>query len=140
MESRNSPVMCATKSSTQSKYFWLSVIDCPLKFVSLSSLSSSRLKKHSAVHSDARNYECKVCGKRFKSHEANRVHQRIHTQEKPYVCHICGMAFTYNCLLKTHLEKGHDSQNSGRKELPVRPVATSSFQFPPSMWPTDGGY
>lgn len=102
--------------------------------------SNSRLKKHSAVHSDARNYECKVCGKRFKSHEANRVHQRIHTQEKPYVCHICGMAFTYNCLLKTHLEKGHDSQNSGRKELPVRPVATSSFQFPPSMWPTDGGY
>ncbi|XP_062562674.1 zinc finger protein 490-like [Armigeres subalbatus] len=73
--------------------------------------TKSRLKKHGGVHTDARNFECKVCGKRFKSHEANRVHQRIHTQEKPYVCSICGTAFTYNCLLKTHMEKGHESTN-----------------------------
>nr|XP_029730977.1 zinc finger protein 2-like isoform X1 [Aedes albopictus] len=70
--------------------------------------TKQKLKKHSAVHSDERRYQCKVCGKGFKSREANRVHQRIHTQEKPYVCHICGMAFTYNCLLKTHLERGHE--------------------------------
>uniref|UniRef100_A0A0N8ES25 Putative ovo n=1 Tax=Aedes aegypti TaxID=7159 RepID=A0A0N8ES25_AEDAE len=69
--------------------------------------TNTKLKKHYAVHSDARNFECEVCGKRFKSHEAHRVHQRIHTQEKPYACHICGTAFTYNCSLKTHLEKGH---------------------------------
>nr|XP_029730969.1 zinc finger protein 567-like isoform X1 [Aedes albopictus] len=73
--------------------------------------TNAKLKKHSAVHSDERRYQCKVCGKGFKSREANRVHQRIHTQEKPYVCHICGMAFTYNCLLKTHLEKGHEPGN-----------------------------
>ncbi|XP_058463762.1 zinc finger protein 431-like [Malaya genurostris] len=67
----------------------------------------AQLKKHSSVHSDERKHECKVCGKRFKSHEANRVHQRIHTQEKPYPCHICEKRFTYNCQLKTHLQKGH---------------------------------
>lgn len=71
----------------------------------------AKLKKHYAVHSDVRKFECKVCGKRFKTLYANQVHQRIHTQEKPYVCHICGMAFTYNCLLKTHLEKGHEPGN-----------------------------
>ncbi|XP_065078004.1 zinc finger protein 84-like [Ochlerotatus camptorhynchus] len=71
--------------------------------------SKANLKKHATAHSDERKFQCKVCGKRFKSHEANRVHQRIHTEEKPYVCHICGQQFTYNCLLKTHLEKGHES-------------------------------
>ncbi|XP_065077912.1 zinc finger protein 271-like [Ochlerotatus camptorhynchus] len=71
--------------------------------------SKANLKKHATVHSDERKFQCKVCGKRFKSHEANRVHQRIHTEEKPYVCHICGQRFTYNCLLKTHLEKGHET-------------------------------
>lgn len=39
-----------------------------------------KLIKHIAVHSDARNFECKICGKRFKSHEANRLHQRVHTR------------------------------------------------------------
>lgn len=77
----------------------------------------AKLKKHMSVHSEERRFQCKVCGKRFKSHEANRVHQRIHTQEKPYICHICGMAFTYNCLLKTHLERGHEVVDSAQREL-----------------------
>lgn len=82
-----------------------------------SSSRRAKLKKHMSVHSEERRFQCKVCGKRFKSHEANRVHQRIHTQEKPYICHICGMAFTYNCLLKTHLERGHEVVDSAQREL-----------------------
>ncbi|XP_053684227.1 zinc finger protein 490-like [Sabethes cyaneus] len=84
-----------------------------------------QLKKHMGVHSNERKFQCKVCKKRFKSREANRVHQRIHTNEKPYACHICDQRFTYNCLLKTHLEKGHEEQElkSKQKNIPtVSPV------------------
>lgn len=77
----------------------------------------AKLDKHASVHSDARNHECNVCGKRFKSKEANRVHQRVHTEERPYACHICSRAFRYNCGLKAHLERGHDPGELNQPKL-----------------------
>ncbi|EAT35974.1 AAEL011904-PA [Aedes aegypti] len=92
--------------------------------------TKASLQKHAPAHSGERKFECKVCGKRFKSYEANRVHQRIHTQEKPYICPNCGMAFMYNCILKTHLQKGQCvgqvSVGSARQELAE---ATSSMEM-----------
>ncbi|XP_058838018.1 zinc finger protein 699-like isoform X2 [Topomyia yanbarensis] len=63
--------------------------------------------KHMLVHSDERNYQCEVCTKAFKTSYARWVHLRIHTQEKPFACTICDQKFTYNCSLKTHIQRAH---------------------------------
>jgi len=54
------------------------------------------------IHADARNYECKQCGKAFKQRQGLRIHQAIHSVERPYKCEYCSKAFTQHSAIVRH--------------------------------------
>lgn len=57
-------------------------------------------------------YECKDCGKQYKSEHNLRTHQiKFHDQinAKSFPCEFCGRVFYHNCELKLHLKRSHDN-------------------------------
>lgn len=48
-------------------------------------------------------FDCKVCGKSFRSSACRNKHIRLHTGIKPYKCKYCGKDFTVSSSLTEHL-------------------------------------
>ncbi|XP_070556736.1 uncharacterized protein [Ptychodera flava] len=61
------------------------------------------LRNHLVVHSTVRAYECKKCGKTFKHSKSLRRHFSHHLQPRPYKCKECGEAFRRKDKFKDHL-------------------------------------
>jgi len=60
------------------------------------------------VHSNRRPYQCRYCGKMFKTNHGVRLHVRVHTGAKPYSCRHCSDRFAWPNLLKRHLLESHN--------------------------------
>ena len=61
------------------------------------------------THSDARNYPCPFCPKKFKTAVQLAGHKNSHI--KPFSCHICNRPFSNLYSVKNHI-KTHDKNNS----------------------------
>ena len=59
---------------------------------------------YSSTLTNSRSYDCRYCGKLFKSSGNLNCHVRIHTGAKPYLCRHCSQVGQ----LKTHLLKSHN--------------------------------
>jgi len=70
---------------------------------------SSHLQSHKRqVHSNRRPYDCRYCGKMFKSTPELKQHVYTHTGAKPYSCRHCSECFRRHQHLKAHLLKSHN--------------------------------
>ena len=59
-------------------------------------------------HSDAANYECPVCYKKFKTCRRRNAHRRQVHEEGKHKCEICARLFRDPSSLKTHENQMHD--------------------------------
>ena len=53
---------------------------------------------------------CRFCSKEFWSATVLREHERIHTNEKPYECKLCGRPFRTAGLLRKHVTRTHQNE------------------------------
>ena len=67
------------------------------------------LNRHMRKKHGERNLQCDMCEKRFKGLTELRVHKLIHLpdEEKPYQCDICGKRFCQAGQKRVHLNKYH---------------------------------
>jgi len=67
------------------------------------------LDRHMRKKHGERNLQCDMCEKRFKGLTELRVHKLIHLpdEEKPYQCDICGKRFCQSGQKRVHLKKYH---------------------------------
>lgn len=78
---------------------------CPAKFK-----WASTLKHHmEEIHEGKKDYQCKVCDKRFYKKAHVSRHERIHGLDasKKILCPECGKAFWFNCNLERHRKVMH---------------------------------
>ena len=54
------------------------------------------LKKHMAIHSEVKTYQCDICGKQFRESSTLKLHSRIHTGAMPYCCEFCERNFRFH--------------------------------------------
>ena len=57
-----------------------------------------------------KDYECKICWKRFSSKMQFELHEKNHENEKPQECKTCGQRLSLSCILNEHKEV--ESKNS----------------------------
>ncbi|KAF5278371.1 hypothetical protein FQA39_LY05860 [Lamprigera yunnana] len=60
------------------------------------------LRRHMAIHSGERKFNCEICKKWF-CHSYAKDHMKIHIGEKTFECKDCGKKFRSNTVLKRHL-------------------------------------
>lgn len=80
---------------------------------------ANHMKTHenpTTADSDARNYECPTCSKRFKSKHYLKIHLGVHMTMKPFCCQYCGKSFITKMLLQTH-ERIHTNETPFRCEI-----------------------
>ncbi|WAR25122.1 ZN251-like protein [Mya arenaria] len=65
----------------------------------------TKLKRHSAVHSDVYPYKCDFtgCEKNFKTKDLLRMHSKRHSGEKTHFCETCGKGFYETSDLNLHI-------------------------------------
>ena len=64
-----------------------------------------KIRKERETNSHLYNFDCKECGKAFKSAVAVQKHMTLHTGEKPYGCEQCGKRFTQEGNVHADVEK-----------------------------------
>lgn len=69
--------------------------------------AKANLNLHLHTHSHQRNYECDVCGKRYKTHSILWKHKKIHEGVK-YKCPLCPTALIQLHNLKVHIRLKHE--------------------------------
>ena len=70
------------------------------------------LKTHMVIHTGVKNYECNNCGQKFSQSSHLKTHMMIHTGERKYECQTCGKQFTQNSSLKTHMRRIHRGEKN----------------------------
>ena len=68
-------------------------------------------KRHYTYYGGPKSFDCRVCGKSFKSSFHVRRHELIHDGVKPHKCHICDKGFTLKETLTEHLQR-HKGERS----------------------------
>jgi len=67
-----------------------------------------QLNDHIMRAHKAKQFQCDICPKTFKTSVQKRIHHNVHTGFKPYTCKSCDQKFSRLHHRKTHLEKlGH---------------------------------
>lgn len=82
--------------------------DCPVCGKYIKDASSRA--KHLRLHTGEKPYGCEICGKRFTQTGHLASHMRLHSGEKPYDCRLCGKYFSEKSSVKRHLRKIHFNQ------------------------------
>ena len=62
----------------------------------------SVLKKHEQIHSGVKPFKCNQCDYKCSQSNALNYHKRIHSAERPFGCDQCGKEFKYLGHLKVH--------------------------------------
>ena len=70
--------------------------------------NKKNLKKHLKLHSNVRNYICKICNKSYKRSDHLRRHMISHHPETNYYeCELCLKQFSLNSHLTSHMKNVH---------------------------------
>ncbi|XP_033098472.1 zinc finger protein 184-like [Anneissia japonica] len=109
-------------------------------------------RRHMSVHTGARPFHCKDCGRAFSRKDSLLAHERRHRRKTThfrYQCQQCGISFLNSFQLKTH-EQQHTSpvsasdQNEAQVEnaIVTKPqgIAASSPYILPEPTPTTSSY
>ena len=70
------------------------------------------MDRHKLTHETKRNFDCDVCGKKFKFKHYLVSHKLLHSGDKPHMCTWCGMTFTQNANMQKHVRMKH-TNNKG---------------------------
>ena len=68
------------------------------------------MRHHLKTHDTSRDFECNICGKKYKNDGALKGHMKTHLpQEEQYTfsCDICGKKYTSKAALKAHVKVTH---------------------------------
>lgn len=77
--------------------------------------SSTRLKRHSIIHTSLKPFKCNICDKSFNRKSSLRVHIKIHSGVKSYVCSVCNKGFMWAHSLRAHIAI-HNKDKKGVKK------------------------
>uniref|UniRef100_H2M2T6 FEZ family zinc finger 2 n=1 Tax=Oryzias latipes TaxID=8090 RepID=H2M2T6_ORYLA len=66
-------------------------------------------KNHKLTHSGEKQYKCSICNKAFHQVYNLTFHMHTHNDKKPFTCATCGKGFCRNFDLKKHIRKLHDN-------------------------------
>ncbi|XP_035894250.1 gastrula zinc finger protein XlCGF52.1-like isoform X1 [Anopheles stephensi] len=85
----------------------------------------SQISKHVQVHSEAKNFSCEHCDKRFAHRSSLQKHLNIHRNIRKYRCEYCEQCFCDRSSLRYHLAK-HRGVQRFHCEPCDRPFYTST--------------
>jgi len=95
---------------------------CDKNFSSKPNLSDHKKKIHGGGQRDKL---CRFCSKEFWSATILREHERIHTNEKPYECKLCGRPFRTAGLLRKHVMRTHHNEKRYPCRICGRPFSAT---------------
>jgi len=90
-----------------------SLVECQICHKKLKQFSINAHLKN--FHATDKNFQCKICPKRFKSAKYLKLHEKIHN--KTHKCDICSRLFSFLCHLKQHKKENHENAKSFKCEI-----------------------
>lgn len=73
--------------------------------------SKQRLNYHERTHGLIYRFHCTVCSKRFKKWSTFKIHSNSHIDIEKNTCNICGKIFKSISVLNNHIESNHEEKN-----------------------------
>ena len=67
----------------------------------------SRLKAHYKIHTNSKQFTCRICGKAFNEKGNLKTHEKFHSDKRPFKCNFCNKNYKTNGHLKDHFEIQH---------------------------------